>query len=67
MHTRSLAALALSVALAPSVLAQTEFVVSEYTLGGSEVVRYANAGVDSDLANYAVQMGPGGDVYATIF
>lgn len=63
MHTRSVAALALSVALAPSVLAQTEFVVSEYTLGGSEVVRYANAGVDSDLANYAVQMGPGGDVY----
>ncbi len=49
--------------LAGSTLAQTEFVVSEYTLGGSEVARYAHAGVDSGLGNFAVQMGPAGDVY----
>ena len=63
MHMRSAASLALSIALAPSALSQTEFVVSEYTLGGSEVIRYAQTGVDSGLANFAVQMGPDGDVY----
>lgn len=63
MHMHSIATLTLSVALAPSALAQTEFVVSEYTLAGSEIARYAHAGVDSGLANFAVQLGPGGDVY----
>jgi len=49
--------------LADAALAQTEFVVSEYSLGGSEIARYAHAGVDSGLGNFAVQMGPGGDVF----
>lgn len=63
MHIRSAALLALAALSAPAALAQTEFVVSEYTLAGSEVVRYAHTGVDSGIGNFAVQMGPAGDVY----
>lgn len=63
MHIRSAALLALAALSAPAALAQTEFVVSEYTLAGSEVARYANTGVGSGLGNFAVQIGPAGDVY----
>ena len=63
MRISSVTASIAGLALASTALAQTEFVVSEYTLGGSEVVRYAHSGVDAGLGNFAVQVGPGGDVY----
>ena len=63
MRLRTAFASLAGLALSTTALAQTEFVVSEYTLGGSEVARYAHTGVDSGLGNLAVQMGPGGDVY----
>lgn len=61
---RTTALLAVCTLAASATTAQPfEFVVSEYSLGGSELVRFGGAGEDSGLANWAVELGPSGDVY----
>lgn len=63
MQIRSVRAIGILALLAASTSAQTEFVVSEYALDNTQLARYANTGVGSGLGLYAVQLGPGGDVY----